>query len=274
MQRVLVISSMVARGHVGLSAIVPVLHALGIEAVSMPTVLLSNHPGHARFAGQSVPVDQLAAMRDALDANGWLTDVDAVLTGYFPAADHVDFAAETIRRVRSANAGVHVCCDPVLGDDPGGLYVAEQVAEAVKSQLLPLSRSLTPNRFELEWLSGQRVTSPSEAVRAARAIGVPLVLATSVPNAQGELATLAVEPAHAWQTSTQRRQAVPHGTGDALSAAFLASIVAGSAVPQALAKASGMIDALIAASIGADELQLISSRAAWASAPPSAMAAL
>lgn len=263
MPRVMVISSMVARGHVGLSAIVPVLQGLGLEAVVLPTVMLSNHPGHASFAGQSVPVAQLEAMLSALAANGWLSDIDAVLTGYFPAVSHVDFAVSAIRQVTSANAHAHICCDPVLGDDPAGLYVPERVAAAVKSQLLPLSQSITPNRFELQWLSGQPVASPADAMAAARALGISLTLATSVPWTKDVLTNVAVTADEAWCTRSARRHGVPHGTGDALSAAFLAGRLSGLAVPQALAKAAGSIDAVIAASPGADELQLATSRASW-----------
>lgn len=266
MPRVLVISSMVAWGHVGVSAIVPILQGLACETVALPTVLLSNHPGHARFAGQPVPVKQLEDMIEALDGNGWLRDIDAVLTGYFPTAAHVSFAAGAVRQVQARNARVHVCCDPVLGDDPAGLYVPEQVAAAVQSQLLPLSRSITPNRFELEWLSGQPVQSPSEAVMAARALGLPLALVTSVPASPDELRNVAVTAGEAWTTSAPLRQGVPHGTGDALSAAFLAAQLSGSPVPESLARAAGSIEAIVAASLGRDELQLATCRAAW-SAP-------
>ena len=48
MARVLVISSHVAFGSVGLAAMVPALHRLGIEVIVLPTVVLSNHPGHTR----------------------------------------------------------------------------------------------------------------------------------------------------------------------------------------------------------------------------------
>lgn len=271
MPRVLVISSMVARGHVGLSAIVPVLQGLGFETVALPTVLLSNHPGHARFAGQSIPVAQLQAMLAALAGNSWLRDIDAVLTGYFPSVSHVEFAADAVRQVQQANPGAHVCCDPVLGDDPDGLYVPEDVAAAVRTELLSLSQTITPNRFELEWLSGQPVTSPAGAVDAARALGVPLALVTSVPAGTTGLANVAVSRDAAWQTQAPRLQGVPHGTGDALSAAFLAARLSGRPLPQSmaqsLAEASARVAAIIAASIGADELQLVASRAAWTDPP-------
>lgn len=274
MPRVLVISSSVARGHVGLSAIVPVLQGLGLETVALPTIVLSNHPGHATFAGASMPVAQLAAMRDALAANGWLADIDAILTGYFPTAAHVAFAHETVAQVRAANPHVLVCCDPVLGDHPDGLYVPLEVAEAVRSQLLPLSTVITPNRFELEWLSGQSAASPEGAVAAARALGRPLTLVTSVPATAEYLANVVVAGDQAWLARSPVRSGVPHGTGDVIAAAFLAAILRGRSRDQALATAAGCVDVLVAASAGEDELQLATSRSRWTTATPAAVEAL
>ena len=51
------------------------------------------------------------------------------------------------------------CCDPVIGDHPGGLYVSDEDDRQVDLRehlLIPLADLLSvPNRFELEWLSGR-----------------------------------------------------------------------------------------------------------------------
>jgi pyridoxine kinase len=274
MSRILVISSWVARGHVGLSAAVPVLQGLGLETVALPTVLLSNHPGHAHSASRNVPVAQLDAMFDALVANGWLGEISAVLTGYFPTPAHVDFAATAIARVQAAVPGVHVCCDPVLGDDPAGLYVAGEVATTVKARLLPLAHTATPNRFELQWLSGLPVADAAQAVAAARTLAPALTLATSVPSEPGHVANLVVSPEHAWITTAPLHARVPHGTGDVLAAAWLAALTASEGPPSALASAAGRLAAIVAASQGADELRLTTIRQCWASAPRAAVTQL
>src|SRR5690606_40517447 len=89
MARILALSSQVARGHVGLSAIVPALQRLGHEVWPLPTILLSNHPGHAHAAGIHVEPAVLEEMIDALERNGWLGEIEAVITGYLPTAEHV-----------------------------------------------------------------------------------------------------------------------------------------------------------------------------------------
>ena len=70
MARILVISSWVTRGHVGLAGIVPVLQRRHFETIALPTVVLSNHLGHPHFAGSAVTVERLNAMLAALDGNG------------------------------------------------------------------------------------------------------------------------------------------------------------------------------------------------------------
>lgn len=119
MGRVLAISSQVAHGHVGLSAIVPALHALGHETIALPTVLLSHHPGHGGAVGEQVAPALLRRMIDALGEKGWLAQADAVMTGYLPSVDHVAFAVAAIERVKALKHGVRVLVDPVLGTHRG-----------------------------------------------------------------------------------------------------------------------------------------------------------
>lgn len=268
MPKILAVSSTVARGHIGLSSVVPVLNGFGADAISIPTILLSNHPGHARFAGMQVPAAHILAMIDALEANGWLREIDAVLTGYFPSAEHVAAAASVISRLRAALPSVLVCCDPVLGDHPDGLYVSEAVAAAVRDQLLPLSSMITPNVYELEWLTGRRVGSVLEAAGAAAATRTETVLVTSVPDGAGQVANVAAGKNGVWQTSSPLRENVPHGTGDAMAAAFLATIIQDGDASAALATATGFLDALVDASAGHDELQLVAARRSAFAAPP------
>jgi pyridoxine kinase len=150
--RILIMSSWTSVGHVGLSAATPVLQALGHEVTQLPTIILSNHPGWPRFAGQPVAPEELAGMIDAIDANGWLDGHEAFLTGYLPSAAHVALACDLVGRLRRLESAPTVVLDPILGDEPKGLYVPEDAAIAVRDKLACI---LTPDRFELGWLTGR-----------------------------------------------------------------------------------------------------------------------
>jgi pyridoxine kinase len=276
MPRVLALSSHVAYGSVGLAAIVPALHALGHEVVALPTIVLSNHPGHECYAGEQIAPATLYEMLDSLAANGWLAAIDAVLTGYLPSEAHVKVAGSAFARVREANAAAVLVCDPVLGDAPGGLYLDPAAAAAIAERLLPVSDIITPNAFELAWLANQRVESPEGAVAAARVLGVRNVLATSVPAGGDRLATLLVGENGTQACFVPRRRTAPHGTGDLLAALYLGHALNGLEPGACLARAVAAVEASILQvtglqvtglqCAGQDELSLAGAGAIWAEA--------
>ncbi len=265
MARVLLISSDVAYGHVGNAAARFALQRLGHEVLALPTVVLSSHLGYKKVGGQRIDAASLTSMLDALKANAILASVDAVLTGYLPSPEHVDVAVTAIRSVRGkSKSTVLVAVDPVLGDDPDGLYVDKTAAAAVRDRLAGLADLLTPNRFELEWLSGEEVSNARSAQSAARALGVAAVLATSVPGTtKREIDNVLITSGNAIRTSTKRRKSVPHGTGDLLTALMLGHLLSGKSQARALGLAVGGIESVIEASAGEPELKLVASQSAW-----------
>ena len=215
--RILSVSSQVVWGPVGNSAAVPALQAAGHEVLGLPTVILSNHPGHGTPAGLRTEADLMARMLGTLEALGALAGLDAVLTGYFAAPEQVAAIENLLARIDVP----HILVDPVIGDH-GRLYVPEPVAEAIRTRLLPRATILTPNGFELGWLSGREVRDQESAVAAARTLGVPEVLATSIPAGQDSLATLLVTQNDVHAVTTPKLARVAHGTGDFLSGLYLA----------------------------------------------------
>jgi len=215
--RILSISSQVVWGPVGNSAAVPALQAKGHEVLSLPTIILSNHPGHGAPAGLRMPAEDMARMLESLAARGALDGLDAVLTGYFASAQQVEEVEKLLGRIHVP----YLLVDPVLGDH-GRLYVPDDVADAIRQRLLPRAHCVTPNAFELSYLSGLPVTDEAGAIAAARALNVPEVLATSVPARDGGLATLLVTPDDVHSIITSKLEKVPHGTGDFLSGLYLA----------------------------------------------------
>lgn len=261
MARVLVISSFLAHGRVGLGASVPVLQVLGHEVIQLPAVMLSNHPGHAAVAGQPVAPEHLAAMLAALKANGWLRDIAAIVTGYLPSPGHVYFAAQTVREVRDVNPQALYICDPILGDDPKGLYIDARAASATRDRLVPVADVITPNRFELAWLTGQPVTDLEQCRTAAGALGCGAVLATSIPAGTGRegshlIANVLVNAAEVSTLTTPRRESVPHGTGDVLTALIAGQLASGIPLDEAFARGHRKLDRIIAASLGGEHLDL------------------
>jgi pyridoxine kinase len=215
MARVLCISSQTVFGPVGNSAAAPALQASGHEVMQIPTVLLSNHPGLGKPAGQATSVEVMQAMFLALQNIRAFDDLAAVMTGYFSSAAQVIAAAKQIAALKASDEKLHVLVDPVMGDH-GKLYVGEDVAEAIRDQLLPLATITTPNLFELGWLTGE-----SDIPTAVSRLNISEVIVTSIPVAERLETQLHVKGC-VFGRSIARRDKVPNGTGDFLAGCYLA----------------------------------------------------
>jgi pyridoxine kinase len=267
MAHILAISSQVVRGHVGLSAIVPALQRLGHKVWALPTILLSNHPGHPCAAGTWIDPAVQMQILDALERNGWLGEIDAVITGYLPSPDHVRVAADIVQRLKGGREIAYLC-DPVLGDHPKGLYLGPQAAAALRDDLIGLADFATPNRFELGWLSGGEQQKIADVQRAAKALPVATTIVTSAIQQEGQMSTLMVGPEGDYVCDVSCRPCVPHGIGDLFAALVLGQMLSGANGPLALARAAAAVDTAIAASTGHGELELVASLDACVHAPP------
>ncbi len=255
---ILSIQSEVVYGHVGQGAARFALQCLGHEVWAVPSVLLSSHAGYATVAGEPVAADLMARLIGGLEVNGWLNNCDAVLSGYLGQAEQAQVVADAVRRVKRGRPEALYCLDPVFGDE-GRAYAKRGVAEAMAKTLLPLSDIVTPNAFELASLASVPVRNPEEALEAARRLGRPLVLATSVPDGEGRIGTLAVAAGEAWFISTPRFERAPHGAGDLMAALFLAHRFQQMPMRDALTHTVAMVFCMLSAATrsNSDEMPLI-----------------
>lgn len=268
MARVLAISSYVASGHVGLAAVVPALQRLGHEVIALPSIVLSNHLGHAHWAGSPVAVDELSAMLEALERNGELAGVDAVLTGFLPSPEHVDLAVRTVLRVRELRGDIPYLCDPILGDEPGGLYIEAAAAKAVAGKLAPLATYLTPNRFEAEFIFGRGSSGGDLVDPLSMPKGCRMLALTSAELRGGDLISRCVTAEGSCVCVVSHRAEVPHGTGDLFAALLLGHILNGKAEQEAFRRAVAGVDVVLAASEGRSELALVAAIEAAVNAEP------
>src|SRR5271165_6166423 len=183
MPTVLSIQSWVASGNVGNCAALFPLQRLGIDTWSLNTVAFSNHTGYGKWRGEAVPARTIAALFEGIAELGLLPRCDAVLSGYLGEPETGPVLLDIVARVKEANPRALFCCDPVMGDVGLGYYVRAGIPEFFRDRALALADVVTPNRFELEWLTGSPVNSLAEAcdaVAALRQRGPSIVLATSL----------------------------------------------------------------------------------------------
>lgn len=248
---ILSIQSWVAYGHVGNASAVFPLQRLGAEVWAVNTVQFSNHTGYGAWRGQVLGAPLVRECVQGIAERGVLPSCDAVLTGYMGDAEIGEAILEAVRQVKAANPAALWCCDPVLGDEDRGIYVRPGIPEFFRDQALPLADIATPNLFELEWLTGRKVTTlqeAKEAVAALQAMGPRCVLLTSLLLPEmpaGTMGMLAAESGKFFRVTTPELPLSVNGAGDAVAALFLFHRLKSGDTAVALSKASSSIFGLM-----------------------------
>lgn len=273
--RVISIQSQTVVGRVGNSMAGFALQRLGVDAMLVPTLVYSNHPGLGEPRGRAFSGTEIDALIAGAEEQDALTGCDAVLSGYFAELDTGEAVARAVGRVRAANPNAFYCCDPVLGDAPKGLYVQKPVAEFIRDRLVAEAEVITPNCFELGWLTGKSVANPALVLAAAGPLVAAkprFVLVTSLPTGDRTTGMMLVTPDGAWVVSTPKRifQRPPNGGGDLTAAVFLAQLLKSQDPVAALSATAGAVYAVYAATLPGDsELALITAQNALATPPTS-----
>ncbi len=268
---VIVISSHVVRGAVGNRAAVFALEMLGHRVWALPTVVLPWHPGHGRSTRVTMPDEDFRSIIDDLVAAPWIGEVRAVLSGYLGSPEQAAVVAGLVKALRQRNPALFYACDPILGD-AGGLYVPVEIASAIRDLLLPLATLAAPNRFELSWLAGASLETNAAILDAAVDLGPSRVLVTSaIPMMSGGTGNLYLSGRHALLAEHRLIDNPPNGTGDLLSAVFLARLLEGLPEERALQMATASVYEIIARSRKRDSDELTLEQDASSLATPMAM---
>lgn len=257
----LVITSQVVRGGISGRGLSFALERIGHDVWFLPTVLLPWHPGQGKGTRIVASSEDFSALAGDLAASPKLAELGGVMTGYLGNAEQAAPVAALVRAVKTANPDALYMCDPVIGDHHsatgGGLYVPKATAEAIRDELVPFADIVTPNSFELGWLTQRDIETELQNLSAARALGAARVLITSSPALRrNSIANLLAGPRGAVAAEHAAIDAPPHGTGDLIAGLFLANVLAGFDDEEALKRASASVFELVARSVkkGADEL--------------------
>jgi len=257
---VLIITSQVVRGGISGRGLTFALERIGHDVWFLPTILLPWHPGQGKGTRIVAPTADFDAIVADLASAPKLPEIGAVITGYLGDASQAGPVAGLIKAVKTANPDALYLCDPVMGDhngENGTLYVPRSTAEAIRDDLVPLADIVTPNAFELGWLTGRDIDSETQALEAARFLGNERVLVTSSPALRrNAIANLLAGPRGAVAAEHAAIQDPPHGTGDLIAGLYLTNLIAGQEDEEALKRASASVFELVARSVkkGADEL--------------------
>ncbi len=273
---ILSIQSSVAYGHVGNSAAVFPLQRLGIEVWAVHTVHFSNHTGYGEWRGPQLPADDVRAVVQGVGERGAFAEVEAVLSGYQGGEDIGEVILEAVAGVKAANPAAIYACDPVMGNAKSGCFVHPAIPVLLRERVVPQADLITPNQFELGYLTGtdpHSLAETLESVAAVRAMGPSTVLVTSVlrPDApEDTIEMLAVHGDQAWLVQTPLLALKANGSGDVTAALFTAHLLATGDPKVSLERtASSVFDLLrLTLASGRRELQLVQAQESIAQPRP------
>jgi pyridoxine kinase len=262
------IQSHVAYGHVGNAAAVFPLQRMGVEVWPIHTVQFSNHTGYGNWKGSVFDAGMISEVVTGIEQRGVLGECDGVLSGYLGSAEIGDAVLDAVKTVKRANPAARYCCDPVIGDVGRGIFVREGIPEFMRNKAVPAADVITPNQFELDYLSKRASKSLSharDAVRALHDLGPRAILVTSLHTdntPQNSIDLMASDENGCFTVRTPKLPLTVNGAGDAIAAIFFAHYLRSGNIGEALSRAASGIFGVLAQTVeaGSREIQLVAAQ--------------
>ncbi len=223
-------------GGAGVVADVKTFTAFGCFAAAAVTSLTYQNTtgvfGAAHQTAEAVRAQVLAVAEDF--------PVAGAKTGMLPTREVI---AEVARLFREAALPAPVV-DPVVRSTSGYDLIDDAALEALKGELLPLARVVTPNVPEAERITGLRIGDRAgmlEAARAMRAMGARAVLVKG-GHLEGEALDLLDEGGRVSTFAAPRVETTStHGTGCTLAAGIAACLARGMSLEESVAAAKRFV---------------------------------
>ena len=164
MRTALTIAGSDSSGGAGIQADIKTMISNGVYAMSAITALTAQNTTGVTGIMEATP----EFLADQLD--NIFTDIypDAVKIGMVSSSALIETIAKKLRQYEAKN----IVVDPVMVATSGAKLINDEAIEALKSQLLPMATVLTPNIPEAEVLSGMKIETAEDMIKAAAAIGV------------------------------------------------------------------------------------------------------
>lgn len=255
-QRVAAIHDLSGFGGGSLSAVIPIMSAMGIQVCSLPTAILSTHTGgftdfHFRDLTDDMRLIITHWRRLSLS-------FAAIYSGFLGSVEQIGIVRDFIRDFR--NPDTLVIVDPVLGDD-GKLYdtMAEGMVAGMRS-LVASADVITPNITEAGLLLGESsLPAPSDTdeikawTRALSNLGPRCVIITSVPEDSVRGTSVVAydrEAGRYWKVACPYIPACYPGTGDIFASVICGSLLQGDSLPLSLDRAVQFVSMAIRTTFG------------------------
>ncbi|MQA93785.1 MAG: bifunctional hydroxymethylpyrimidine kinase/phosphomethylpyrimidine kinase [Streptosporangiales bacterium] len=236
---VLTVAGSDSGGGAGIQADLKTMQAFGVHGMSViAAVTAQNSLGVQGY--WELPAEAVRAQLDSV-----LSDMGAraVKTGMLASSTLVETVAEVL-----GGLDVPVVIDPVGVSKHGDPLLAPDAVGALRERLIPTATVVTPNLWEVEQLTGVKVTEESELRRAAEAMHAlgPRWVLIKGGHLSGDPVDLLFDGDHEYRFGAERHDNMhTHGTGCTLASAIASGLALGrdmvGAVEDAKAYTTGAI---------------------------------
>ncbi|MBO7249967.1 MAG: pyridoxamine kinase [Clostridia bacterium] len=251
-KRVLVIQDLSCFGRCATTVVSPVLSAMGVQVIPVPTALLSTHTGgftDLYFKDLSEDMERISDHFERLGLK-----FDAIYTGFLGSERQIDIVLDFIKKFSNEDTIIFV--DPVMGDD-GVLYSTydDMLCRRMR-ELCSVADMITPNLTEACFLSDTPYTDTSAMSEAeAKAFADSLceklsaitsgkMVITGIEHSDNMLGTYGNTKDGSDEAgiySVRRVSRSYPGTGDLFASVLLGSLLRGDAECEAIRFASDYI---------------------------------
>ena len=242
MRTALTIAGSDSSGGAGIQADIKTMISNGVYAMSAITALTAQNTTGVTGIMEVTP-EFLADQMDNI-----FTDIypDAVKIGMVSSSALIETIAKKLRQYKAKN----IVVDPVMVATSGARLINEDAIAALKNQLLPMATVLTPNIPEAEVLSGMKIETAEDMIKAAAAISENYhcaVLCKGGHQLNDANDLLWRDGGYKWFQGKRIENPNTHGTGCTLSSAIASNLAKGFDLDTSVERAKKYISGALAA---------------------------
>ena len=233
MKRALTIAALDSGGGAGVLADVKTFSSFGVYGMAVVTAVTAQNT-MAIKAIHELPSDMVVEQIRAIVED---IGVDAAKTG-------VLCNGEIIKSIASFDFEFPLIVDPVMVSKSGVHLLKENAINAFKKYVVPIATLITPNKMEAEKLSGIKIKSIEDAIKAAEIMaemGANHVLIKGGHFKEEKAIDILYHNGKIKKFSSPWQQGCTHGTGCTFSAAITASMAKGKSIEDAIKNAKNFI---------------------------------
>ena len=248
-KRIALINDITGFGRCSIAAMAPIVSAMKIQAVTIPTAILSTHTQFPIFYFD----DYTPRMRDYIQTYKDLhLEFDAIATGFLGSKEQVDIVIDFIQNFKTKDSFVLV--DPVMGDH-GKLYATytPEMCEKMR-ELVKYADLMTPNLTELVTLVNKPYpkTLPSfeelsQMCEELSKQGPKHIVVTGIPFNEKQILNFIYNQGEDYQIVMVDRIGKDRcGTGDVIASVIAGSYLNGNSFYESVQKATRFASKCIA----------------------------